>query len=67
MVYKFTIAPEGAIGSPFRSDTLFGHACWTMLYKYGNDRFESFRTNAAEQKPEMVSQMDFLQGGYPDR
>jgi len=65
MVYKFTIAPEGAIGSPFRSDTLFGHACWTMLYKYGNDRFESFRTNAAEQKPEMVFSDGFPSGWLP--
>jgi CRISPR-associated protein Csm4 len=65
MVYKFTIAPEGAIGSPFRSDTLFGHACWTMLYKYGNDRFESFRTNAAEQKPELVFSDGFPSGWLP--
>lgn len=65
MVYKFTIAPEGAIGTPFRSDTLFGHACWTMLYKYGDDRFESFRTNAAEQKPELVFSDGFPSGWLP--
>ncbi len=65
MVYKFTIEPEGAIGSPFRSDTLFGHACWTMLYKYGNDRFESFRTSAAEQKPELVFSDGFPSGWLP--
>lgn len=65
MIYKFTITPKGAIGTPFRSDTLFGHACWTFLLNYGKNKFEEFLVNAEMQKPELVFSDGFPSGWLP--
>lgn len=65
MVYKFTIAPKSAIGTPFRSDTLFGHACWTILQHFGKERFDKFSANAKMQKPELIFSDGFPAGWLP--
>lgn len=65
MIYKFTLAPCGPIGTPFRSDTLFGHACWTILFNEGEERFREFRDAAAEQQPELVFSDGFPCGWLP--
>lgn len=65
MIYKFTITPQGAVGTPFRSDTLFGHACWTMRMYEKKERFDKFIENAAEQKPELVFSDGFPSGFLP--
>lgn len=31
-LYEVTIRPEGAIGTPLKGDTLFGHFCWQVFY-----------------------------------
>ena len=64
MVYKFTIAPEGAIGSPFRSDTLWflpaGQCCTNTV-------MTGLRAGLMQQskKPEMVFSDGFPSGWLP--
>ena len=65
MVYKFTIAPCGAAGTPLRSDTLFGHACWAILMSEGQERLDGFIAAAAGQKPELVFSDGFPAGYLP--
>lgn len=65
MIYKFTIAPRGAVGTPFRSDTLFGHACWALRLNESADKFKSFLNNASEQNPELVFSDGFPHGWFP--
>lgn len=65
MIYRFTIAPESAVGTPFRSDTLFGHACWTVKMYYDAKRFDEFLNGAAAQKPELVFSDGFPSGWLP--
>lgn len=31
-LYEITIRPEGALGTPLRGDTIFGHFCWQVAY-----------------------------------
>ena len=65
MIYKMTIAPQGSIGTPFRSDTLFGHACWAMKMYESEERFEEFLNNARDQKPELIFSDGFPSGFLP--
>jgi CRISPR-associated protein Csm4 len=65
MIYKFTIAPKGAMGTPLRSDTLFGHACWTLRLHESRDRFTAFMSNAKAQKPELIFSDGFPSGWLP--
>ena len=65
MVYKFTLKPKGPVGTPFRSDTLFGHACWTMRLKYGKEEFESFMEDARNQQPQLVFSDGFPRDHLP--
>jgi CRISPR-associated protein Csm4 len=65
MIYKFTIAPKGAMGTPLRSDTLFGHACWSMRLNESEERFNEFISNASAQHPELVFTGGFPEGWFP--
>ncbi|HPY53266.1 MAG TPA: hypothetical protein PK505_04655 [Treponemataceae bacterium] len=65
MLYKMTIAPQSSIGTPFRSDTLFGHACWAIRFNEGDERLEEFLKNAREQKPELIFSDGFPSGFLP--
>lgn len=65
MIYKFTIAPQGAMGTPLRSDTLFGHACWTLRLHESSDCFSAFMANAKAQKPELIFSDGFPSGWLP--
>jgi CRISPR-associated protein Csm4 len=65
MIYRFTIKPQGAGGTPFRSDTLFGHACWTISFTESQTRFDEFLQNAREQKPELIFSDGFPSGFLP--
>lgn len=65
MIYKLTIAPCGAMGTPFHSDTLFGHACWTIRLNENEERFKEFIQNAVSQKPELVFSDGFPENWFP--
>jgi CRISPR-associated protein Csm4 len=65
MIFKITLKPRSAMGTPFRSDTLFGHACWTVLHHEGENRFSEFHASAVEQKPELVFSDGFPEGWLP--
>lgn len=60
MVYRFTIEPKGAMGTPFRSDTLFGHACWCIRLHDGTEALAQFLDAARRGQPELV-----FSGGFP--
>lgn len=65
MIYKFTISPEGGVGTPFRSDTLFGSACWTMLWYKGENALKEFLGKAEKGEPELVFSDGFPCGYLP--
>lgn len=65
MIYRFTLKPCGAVGTPFRSDTLFGHACWAIRLYEDETRFDQFMENARKQQPELVFSDGFPEGYLP--
>lgn len=44
-LYKTTITPESAFGTPLKGDTLFGQMCWAIRYGLGNEKLEDLLTN----------------------
>ncbi|MBN2414933.1 hypothetical protein JXO52_03780 [bacterium] len=65
MIYKFSLSPKGPMGTPFRSDTLFGHACWCIALKESQNRLLEFLQNARDQKPELIFSDGFPAGYLP--
>lgn len=65
MVYRFTVTPEGPLGTPLRSDTLFGHACWAIRFTRGDKALEDFLSAAREQKPRLTFSDGFPAGHLP--
>ncbi|HHB12651.1 MAG TPA: hypothetical protein ENK62_05580, partial [Chromatiales bacterium] len=63
-VYRFEITVESPLGTPIRSNTLFGHLCWMVLYHDGegalNQWLETF-----EEEPLLLS--DAFPHGYVPR
>lgn len=65
MLYRFTLRAAGPLGTPLRSDTLFGHACWTVSAAWGEDELRRFLESAREQKPPVVFSDAFPAGCIP--
>lgn len=37
-LFRLTLRPRTAFGTPLAGDTLFGQLCWTLRHQHGNDR-----------------------------
>lgn len=65
MLYRFTIEPRAPFGTPLRSDTLFGHACWSVALAEGDAALSGFLERARAQEPEVVFSDGFPSGFMP--
>ena len=65
MIYKFTLKPRGRMGTPLRSDTLFGHACWALRFNEGVKALESVLAETRQRRPPLVFSDGFPAGYLP--
>lgn len=62
--YKVTWKPISPLSTPLQSDTIFGHLCWAVIYRWGEDRLSEF-INALKQSPCLVLSSAFPAGTLP--
>jgi CRISPR-associated protein Csm4 len=67
-LFVMTLEPQGALGTPLKGDTLFGHFCWQAQYDPDliNDGLES-RLRSYAEAPFAVfsSAFPWLEGAPP--
>lgn len=65
MYYKITLEPEGPLGTPLRSDTLFGHYCWTVALNEGDKGIAAVIERAISNQPDIIFSDGFPSGYLP--
>ena len=63
-LYKTTITPQSNFATTLRGDTLFGQMCWSLRYRFGNERLEQL-LKEYETKPFLVVSDGFAKGYLP--
>ena len=58
--YRITIQPSGSIGTPWQSDTIFGHMAWIVAFKGGEKAIREFLAPFIENDPPFI-----LSDGFP--
>ncbi len=61
--YKIQFHLKSSIRTPFHADTIFGHLCWALRYKKGEDRLKEW-LNSFNSSPTLISNA-FKAGGFP--
>lgn len=64
-LYRFTLTPQSAMGTPLVGDSLFGQLCWAIVHKFGKDRLAKLLEGYTKQCPFMVVSDAFPQGFLP--
>lgn len=64
-IYRFTLSPQSAFGTPLVGDSLFGQLCWAIVNRFGESRLTKLLQGYTEQKPFMVVSDCFPQGYLP--
>ena len=64
-LYRFTLYPKSAMGTPLVGDTLFGQLCWAVRNRFGEARLTVLLEGYREQRPFMVVSDAFPQGFFP--
>ena len=64
-LYRFTLTPQSAMGTPLVGDTLFGQLCWAVRNRFGEARLTALLEGYTEQRPFMVVSDAFPQGFLP--
>lgn len=64
-LYRFTLTPQSAMGTPLVGDTLFGQLCWAVRNRFGEARLTALLEDYTEQRPFMVVSDAFPQGFLP--
>lgn len=59
--YRITIKPNGPIGTPWRSDTMFGHLVWFVAMQEGNKAVKSLVETFLDGDPPFI-----LSDGFPE-
>lgn len=62
---KINIKLESSIITPFHSDTLWGHICWALRYKYGESDLKEFLECYRDGEPPLVISNAFSKGYIP--
>jgi CRISPR-associated protein Csm4 len=60
MYKKLILKSKSSFSTPLRSDVIFGHICWRMVEKYGQNKLVSFLNDMIEKPIFLVSD------GFPD-
>ena len=63
--YRLTLRLLSPLGTPMHSDTLFGHLCWQMLFREGEEGLKSFLEPFAEGEPAFLVSDAFPAGLLP--
>ena len=63
--YKSILKPLSAFGTPLKGDTIWGHLCWMIRYRYGNDRLESLLRTYRDGQPFLIVSDAFHAGYLP--
>ncbi|HHF6570617.1 type III-A CRISPR-associated RAMP protein Csm4 [Haemophilus influenzae] len=64
-LYRFTLTPQSAMGTPLVGDTLFGQLCWAVRNRFGEARLTALLEGYSEQRPFMVVSDAFPQDFFP--
>jgi len=66
MLYRYNITPQSPLITPIMSDTLFGHFCWAIRYREGEEYLSDFLNSFGSEKvaPVLFSSA-FLSGFLP--
>ena len=64
-LYKITLLPKSSFGTVLKGDTLFGHFCWMIKYKFEKEKLEQLLTDYKEGKPFLIVSDGFLSGYLP--
>ncbi|MDR1450777.1 MAG: hypothetical protein LBI57_00360 [Helicobacteraceae bacterium] len=63
-LFKTKISPVSNFATSLRGDTLFGHLCWMIRFRFGNDRLTRLLRNY-EESPFMIVSDAFVAGLLP--
>jgi len=63
-LYKIKLLPKSSFGTNLKGDTLFGHICWIIKYKFGKEKLEGLLENY-KTKPFLVVSDGFVEGYLP--
>ena len=63
-LYKATITPISEFSSLLQGDTIFGHICWMIFFKYGEDRLQELLKSYSS-SPFLVVSDAFVKGYFP--
>lgn len=63
-LYRVTIKPESAFGTPLVGDTLFGQLCWAIVHRFGEEKLNQLLCDY-HQQPFMVVSDAFPRGYVP--
>ena len=64
-LYRFTLTPQSAMGTPLVGDTLFGQLCWAVRNRFGEARLSELLEGYTAQRPFMVVSDAFPAGFLP--
>lgn len=66
MLYRYKITPKSPIMTPIMSDTLFGHFCWALLYRSGENYLTGFLDSFdGDKRAPVLFSSAFLSGYLP--
>jgi CRISPR-associated protein Csm4 len=63
--FKIKIKLRSSIITPFHSDTLWGHICWALRYKYGKSELDEFLQCYTHAEPPLIISNAFPKGYLP--
>jgi CRISPR-associated protein Csm4 len=64
-LYRFTLKPKTAFGTPLVGDTLFGQMCWAIRHNFGEERLKELLQDYCKGKPFAVASDAFPHGFLP--
>jgi CRISPR-associated protein Csm4 len=64
-VYRLELCLRSSLGTPLKSDTLFGHLCWGMVYSEGEQRLRAFLDEMHSDSPPLVMSDPLPKGYWP--
>ena len=64
-LYKTTIHPISTFSTPIKGDTLFGHLCWMIVYKFGKSKLNDLLETYKNGKPFLIVSDGFYSNYLP--
>ena len=64
-LYRCTLSPKSSFATPLKGDTIFGHLCWMISYKFGNEKLKLLLDSYKKDKPFLIVSDGFAKGYLP--